>query len=195
MASSVWRPDPPRRRLPKMSVSGGRRAGLMLSSSVDGGSAQRNGPCDTGLHVRRRDIPAIAVDLAPRRQEDLAGPGTTGEQQQFQRPCRGLRALPQLGIEAGQIPPRHRRPRPDDTATRGRTRKMLSHGLGPPNRPGSTAIACSMVCSIRPRTRRAVSLVVSQTGSITASTSACVSSAWPCPSADLQSAPSIAATP
>ena len=47
--------------------------------------------------------------------------------------------------------------------TRGKSRKTLLQGLEPLNRAGSTAIACSIVCSIRPRTRRAVSLVVSQT--------------------------------
>ena len=47
-------------------------------------------------------------------------------------------------------------------------------GLAPLNRPGSTAMACSIVCSMRPSTRRAVSLMVSQTGLITFSTSACV---------------------
>ena len=60
------------------------------------------------------------------------------------------------------------------TATRGRSRKTLAQGLGPPNRPGSTAMACSIVCSIRPKTRRAVSLVVSQAGLMTLTTSACV---------------------
>ena len=58
--------------------------------------------------------------------------------------------------------------------TRGRSLNTLAQGLGPLNRPGSTAMACSIVCSIRPKTRRAVSLVVSQAGLMTLTTSACV---------------------
>jgi hypothetical protein len=50
----------------------------------------------------------------------------------------------------------------------------LLQGLEAPNRMGSTGIACSIVCSIRDKIRRAVSLVVSQNGSITLDTAACV---------------------
>jgi hypothetical protein len=101
---------------------------------------------DAGFHVFGRHVPSVAIDLAPRRPHDLAGSGATGEQRQFQRASRGLR--PQLGKEAGQIPPRHRWSRLTMADKRGRSRRTLLQGLVPLNRPGSTAMACSMICSM-----------------------------------------------
>ena len=70
--------------------------------------AQGDRPRDTGFHMFGRHVPSIAVDLAPRRSDDLAGSWATGEQQQVECACCCLRALPQLGEEAWHIPPRHR---------------------------------------------------------------------------------------
>ena len=58
--------------------------------------------CAAGTFHR---LPSISPHVARMTSPVL---GQHVEQQQFQRACRGLRALPQFGEEAGQIPPRHR---------------------------------------------------------------------------------------
>jgi len=57
----------------------------------------------------RGHVPAIAVDLTPRRPDDFASSRATRQQKQFQHAGHRLWAFPQLGVEARQLPPRHRR--------------------------------------------------------------------------------------
>ena len=104
MASSVWRPDPPRRRLPKIRVSGVISAGLMLSSSAMAAALRGMVRAMPDFMCAAGYVPSVAVDLSPGRRDDFACPRTTGKQQQFQRPCRRLGALTQLGEEPRQIP-------------------------------------------------------------------------------------------
>ena len=112
MASSVWRPDPPRRRLPKMSVSGA------TSIRPDACRAKPLRPRSAGLSGPRLTSYAIAgtCHLSPSISPQVAGMtspvlGQHVSNKNSSARAAGSSALPQFREEGRQIPPWHCLPR------------------------------------------------------------------------------------
>ena len=111
IASSVWRPEPPRRRLPNMSVSGATSSGLIpanKSTAAEVSGIVRAWPdfiCDPGTcHLSPSISPQVAGMTSPVLGQHVSNKNSSAL-------CRWPLALPQFREEGRQIPPWHCLPR------------------------------------------------------------------------------------